>query len=143
MKTPNTILREKIYESLTGNITLNSTTVPVFDMVTISGTSFPYIVITEAIAVPNEVSKGKFSYQVDVSIEVLTAYKGAKDADNITNQCMTLLIPADEASFPDLAPDFDVFDINLDNLRTATPDLFDDVISTRNILTIQYIIDEN
>lgn len=142
MKNPNIILRDKVYEKLHEAVSVDSTTLKVFDMLAVSGAVKPYIVVSTSITTQADASKKVWTYLTSLSIEIFSEYQGSTQVDDITNQCMQILIPEDESEFPDLSPNFKVHDVRLQTIATGEPIEEEDQLLAREVLTIQYEIDE-
>ena len=112
MKDPSHLISKKVYDALNGNITLNSSNVPVYNVVPSSGT-FPYIYIYSVTNDDTENNKTNYVSTIITRVEVVTAFPtntgGQLDCNLAMNQITQLLIS--KSSFFDLSSDdFNVYD---------------------------------
>ena len=100
MKDASHFIRKQGYDALNGNITLNSATVPVYNVVP-SSASTPYILIT---SVSNSIAddiKDTYLNDIITDVEIVTAFDtntgGQLDANLAMNQITQILV--DRTSF--------------------------------------------
>ena len=93
MKDPDFQLRKAYVTALKGNVAINGKTVPVFDRVPNSATA-PWIKLGSMTTI-NDQDKDQYNTEVQFLLEVHTAFikgGGKRDADNISNQVLQLII---------------------------------------------------
>mgnify|MGYP003110577203 FL=1 len=104
MKDPSHFVRKAVYDSLNGNVTLNSANVPVYNVVPSSATT-PYILITSLQNDIVENIKDTFLMQVQTQVDIVTAFDtntgGQLDVNLAMNQITNLLVSRN--SFFDLS----------------------------------------
>ena len=104
MKDPSHFVRKAVYDALNGNVTLNSATVPVYNVAP-STASAPYILISSVQNNIVENIKDTFLMQVQTQIDVITSFDtntgGQLDANLAMNQITNLLVSRN--SFFDLS----------------------------------------
>lgn len=138
MKTPNTILRKRIFEKLQG-ISLFGRDVPVFDLLASPEALKPYIIIASSNVIPDDINKSTVSYQCVVSIDINTESYGAADVDMITNEATQAL---DTINY-DLGASFQLIRVGIDSINTLPTDLFETSQVARNVLIMRYTINEH
>ena len=73
MKDASHLIRKEIYDALNGNVTLNSATLPVYNVVPNNG-NYPYIYIYSLSNDETDVNKDKYNANVITRVEVVTAF---------------------------------------------------------------------
>lgn len=110
------ILITKYYQALNGNITYNSTSVPVYDRVPKS-TSYPYIKFGTYTGVDDS-NKSNYMKEVTVIVQVVTGfdidYGGKAPSDNIADQVIDI-IRERPANLLDLSPNFNMINVTVDD----------------------------
>lgn len=137
MKDASHFVRKSVYEALNGNVTLDSSNVPVYNVVPSSATS-PYILITSLQNNIVQNIKDTFLMQVQTQIDVVTSFDtntgGQLNANLIMNQITNLLVSRN--SFFDLSSNnFKCVSSQNDGIAYVTDDTDTETIF-RAILTL-------
>ena len=124
MKDASHLIRKDIYDALTGNVTLNSATLPVYNVVPNNG-NYPYIYIYSLSNDETDVNKDKYNANVITRVEVVTAFAtgtgGQLDCNLAMNQISQLLV--DKSSFFDLSSNnFNVYAARNNGINYITED---------------------
>jgi hypothetical protein len=124
MKEPSYLIRKKVYDALDGNITLNSATLSVYNVVPSSG-SYPYIYIYSISNDNTESNKSKYISSIITRVEVITAFDtntgGQLDCNLAMNQITQLLVS--QSSYFDLSSDnFNVYGARNNGITYITED---------------------
>ena len=111
MKDPSHLIRKEVYDALNGNITLDGSALPVYNVVPDNG-SIPYIYIYSVSNENTEDNKSNYISNITTRIEVVTAFPtntgGQLDCNLAMNQITQLLVS--KSSFVDLSSDnFNVY----------------------------------
>lgn len=130
MKDPSHLIRKEVYDALNGNVTLNSSSVPIYNVVP-SGGSIPYIYIYSVANDNVDDNKSKYVSSITTRVEVVTAFPtntgGQLDANLAMNQITQLLVS--KTSFFDLSSDnFNVFNARNGGISYITEDNETDTI---------------
>ena len=107
MKDASYLIRKKVYDALNSNITLNSSNVPIYNVVPSTQDGYPYVLITSITNVIADDIKDSYLNQIVTQIEIVTGFDtntgGQLDANLGMNQITQLLISRN--TFFDLSSD--------------------------------------
>jgi hypothetical protein len=136
MKDASHFIRKEVYDALSGNVTLNSATVPIYNVVP-SSASNPYILITSISNIIGNNIKDTYLNVISTQVEIVTAFDtntgGQLDANLAMNQISQLLISRN--TFFDLSSDsFKCISAQNDGIAYLTEDTETETIY-RGILT--------
>ena len=96
MKDASYLIRKEVYDALSGNITLNSSNVPVYNVVPSTQNGYPYILITSVTNTIADNMKESYLNQIVTQVEIVTGFDtntgGQLDANLGINQIAQLLI---------------------------------------------------
>lgn len=137
MKSPSGEIRVEYVSKLSGNITVNSKVVKVYDGEGWQGQSKPYIILTIPKHSPEGRNKDLFMFEgFDVQLDITSDYNGQKEVDEIEQKVLDIICPDDYSSAITLNSfhvGFTSFDSgNLPILRTQTG------VISRKILVISH-----
>ena len=143
MKDASRFIRKEVYSALNGNITLNSSNVPVYNVVPSSATD-PYILITSISNIIADDIKDAYLNQIITQVEIVTAFDtntgGQLDANLAMNQITELLVSRN--TFFNLSSDnFKCISAQNDGITYITEDTDTQTIY-RGILTFSNLVEQ-
>ena len=143
MKDASHFIRKQVFDALSGNITLNSATVPVYNVVPSSG-STPYILITSISNSISEDIKDTYLNEIITDVEIVTAFDtntgGQLDANLAMNQITQLLV--DRTSFFNMASNnFKCISAQSNGVAYISADTDTETIY-RGILTLSNLVEQ-
>lgn len=143
MKDASHFIRKEVYDALNGNITLNSATVPVYNVVP-SSASEPYILITSISNIIADDIKDAYLNQILTQVEIVTAFDtntgGQLDANLAMNQITQLLV--DRTSFFNMSSNnFKCISAQSNGVAYISADTDTETIY-RGILTLSNLVEE-
>lgn len=146
MKDPSSILRQQIYNLLSGNVYYSSSNIPVYDeKVPTNASPGAYYIILGSQTLNNSSNKTKFVHEASLTIDVVTEFVNDVQklpADTICNAIMGILQTSPDA-FPltDTAA-FGFRAFRYEDINTLS-DQFDTAHVIRKIIRYNVIIQEN
>ena len=143
MKDASRFIRKEVFSALNGNITLNSSNVPVYNVVPSSATD-PYILITSISNLIADDIKDSYLNQIITQVEIVTAFDtntgGQLDANLAMNQITELLVSRN--TFFNLSSDnFKCISAQSDGITNITEDTDTQTIY-RGILTFSNLVEQ-
>ena len=143
MKDASRFIRKEVYSALNGNITLNSSNVPVYNVVPSSATD-PYILITSISNIIADDIKDAYLNQILTQVEIVTAFDtntgGQLDANLAMNQITELLVSRN--TFFNLSSDnFKCISAQNDGITYITEDTDTQTIY-RGVLTFSNLVEQ-
>jgi len=143
MKDASRFIRKEVYSALNGNITLNSSNVPVYNVVPSSATD-PYILITSISNLIADDIKDSYLNQIITQVEIVTAFDtntgGQLDANLAMNQITELLVSRN--TFFNLSSDnFKCISAQNDGITYITEDTDTQTIY-RGVLTFSNLVEQ-
>jgi hypothetical protein len=123
MKDVGELIRQKLYERLSGAIVIDLQEVPVFDSASVlAAATEPYILLSTFVSTElSEGTKEAYGQEVSVLIEVGTrfdnSFGGKLLSDRITNEVMEL-VRTRQAGYLDLSPDWYVIRTLMESTNT-------------------------
>ena len=144
MKDASYLIRKKVYDALNSNITLNSSNVPIYNVVPSTQDGYPYVLITSITNVIADDIKDSYLNQIVTQIEIVTGFDtntgGQLDANLGMNQITQLLISRN--TFFDLSSDdFKVISAQNNGINYLTEDT-DTKTFYRGILTYTNLVEQ-
>jgi hypothetical protein len=124
MKDPSHLIRKEVFDALSGNVTLNSVALSVYNVVPDSG-AYPYIYIYSVSNDDIDNNKSKYISNITTRVEVVTAFDtntgGQLDCNLAMNQISQLLVS--KTSFFDLSSNnFNVYNAVNNGITYITED---------------------
>ncbi len=143
MKDASRFIRKEVYSALNGNITLNSSNVPVYNVVPSSATD-PYILITSISNIIADDIKDAYLNQIITQVEIVTAFDtntgGQLDANLAMNQITELLVSRN-TFFNLISDNFKCISAQNDGITYITEDTDTQTIY-RGILTFSNLVEQ-
>ena len=116
MKYPGKDIRVAIYNSLSTALLYNGNTLPVWDSFAPPGTGFPRVIINSPEG-SQDGSKVQNMWDLTMTIKISSAFLGdvvsSNVVDEIANNICNLLMPTPQGPYPDAAPNFSIWLINV------------------------------
>ncbi len=143
MKDASHFIRKQVFDALNGNITLNSATVPVYNVVP-SSASTPYILITSVSNSIAEDIKDTYLNEIITDVEIVTAFDtntgGQLDSNLAMNQITQILV--DRTSFFNMSSNnFKCISAQSNGVAYISADTDTETIY-RGILTLSNLVEE-
>jgi hypothetical protein len=146
MKDVGELIRQKLYERLSGAIVIDLQEVPVFDSASVlAAATEPYILLSTFVSTElSEGSKEAYGQEVSVLIEVGTrfdnSFGGKLLSDRISNEVMEL-VRTRQAGYLDLSPDWYVIRTLMESTNTLEQ-LVDTGVLVRRLIRFTFKIQQ-
>ena len=146
MKDVGELIRQKLYERLSGAIVIDLQEVPVFDSASVlAAATEPYILLSTFVSTElGEGSKSSYGQEVSVLIEVGTrfdnSFGGKLLSDRISNEVMEL-VRTRQAGYLDLSPDWYVIRTLMESTNTLEQ-LVDTGVLVRRLIRFTFKIQQ-
>jgi hypothetical protein len=146
MKDVGELIRQKLYERLSGAIVIDLQEVPVFDSASVlAAATEPYILLSTFVSTElGEGSKESYGQEVSVLIEVGTrfdnSFGGKLLSDRISNEVMEL-VRTRQAGYLDLSPDWYVIRTLMESTNTLEQ-LIDTGVLVRRLIRFTFKIQQ-
>jgi hypothetical protein len=146
MKDVGELIRQKLYERLSGAIVIDLQEVPVFDSASVlAAATEPYILLSTFVSTElSEGTKEAYGQEVSVLIEVGTrfdnSFGGKLLSDRISNEVMEL-VRTRQAGYLDLSPDWYVIRTLMESTNTLEQ-LIDTGVLVRRLIRFTFKIQQ-
>ena len=146
MKDVGELIRQKLYERLSGAIVIDLQEVPVFDSASVLATAIePYILLSTFVSTElSEGSKEAYGQEVSVLIEIGTrfdnSFGGKLLSDRISNEVMEL-VRTRQDGYLDLSPDWYVIRTLMESTNTLEQ-LIDTGVLVRRLIRFTFKIQQ-
>lgn len=143
MKDLSSVLRTAYYSRLNGNLTYNSSNVPVYDRVS-NTVSYPFVLLGE-FRDTDDSDKTFYAHNCTQEVEVITAFDGnhggKKASDNISDQIIER-IRTRSSGYMVLNSSFNMTTTTLDETFTLTEEAGEHIVY-RRVIRFRHLVDEN